>query len=548
MRPSILVGITFAACLVGGAAWAATPVCSVRQEGDVVLHDAVVRLRTTRKVVVEQTQTVNVATQEQTFVSVLKRAQRPIFEFRSSLGPNGTVVIAQKFGRGFRGISEMTFRRTQGAVEFLVDGRRALVAGAGTSSPEVTFEDGQPPPKLRAKREAVRLLRKFVKNSPVRCPGPQPQALRPRDEVNDPFENECTECDFGCFLKGLACGAGQVAACAILPAGCVLQAIVAFFSDSLSCGDAMVACSDDCKAKGNECCRSFCGDQCCSGVHNIRTDWVCAGAGPENPGSCCPPESLCGPGCCVGEVCNDDEGCHQMRCADPGRGLCCRDDWTPCGERCCPAGWHCANPARSQCCIGDGCGGYCCPAGQRCRTPSEELDEIDCIACPADKTGPVCGDVCCAAGEVCGFGNKCCRPDQLCGGSCCAAENCLNGTTCCELPEGAPCGSVCCPALTTTCCNGQCCAGECIAGAVCCPKTSACGNFCCPTGSACTNPAAGTCEACALGQEPCPFAPGNPRCCPAGTSCCDNGQCCASPTGQCCYGDSGPVCAITCIN
>jgi hypothetical protein len=507
----------------GGSA-APKTTCTSGDDGIVLTREATVRLRRKPAIRVVERRTLDRFTAAETVVSTLTRGSKTVFETEVARAASA-VTIAYRFGFGFTGIGEIRLRLAGGAVEMSVDGRAVRVEG-GAEAPVVVFEDGQAPPELRAKRKIARLLRKFQKRPPVACPAAATAASDPAvvaaDTLNDPFENECETCWSVCFLKGDACFAGKIAACALSPLGCGVAFVVEFFQSSFSCGDGIVQCGNNCNAKGNECCRSFCGDACCSHAFG-RSDWVCAGARPGDAGQCCFPEDVCGPSCCGARVV--DGTVRTAVCADETSGLCCVGDATVCAGTCCPAPLECKpnppQPGRFVCTGGDPCGAFSCPDGQRCQFASDDFDEVQCIPCAADA-GPVCGDVCCAADEVCGFGNTCCTADKLCGGTCCSSPaNCLNGTTCCEPPSGAICGGNCCPPLGD-CCNGQCCAGVCVAGAICCAPDRECGSQCCALNQTCQS---GSCVACGCpeGQE----------CCPGGTAaCCTPPSICCQPEGQ----------------
>lgn len=536
-------GIVMLLLVAAAADGAKKPACTVDEAGTLVTSSAVARLGGKPVAVVSETQRFDRAAGSQMTSKLVRRGKRVVFEVETTVTADGAVTIVQRFGKGFKGVAEIVVTRANGAVGLVVDGRRAVVA-PGTP-PVVTFEDGQPPPTLHVSRSVGRLFKKVAKRSPVSCPAAA--QIRPLAGSLNPYETECGGCTFACGLETYGCVGTNVVLCGLGPVACGAAAIIDFFSDSMNCAEQAENCVKDCYKPGEACCRKTCGTQCCNDPVTGRTDFVCAGANPTDPGQCCLSDGLCGGECCAPTFVGNES--VPTFCADPGRGLCCPVGQKSCGDACCTTDSQC-DASRSLCCGGEPCGAFCCLPGERCVSPSDiDPDLIVCVACGADS-GPLCGDTCCAAGEVCGFGDVCCSPGDLCGGTCCSPENCMNGTTCCALPNGVPCGDECCPSLTTTCCNGQCCPGACLGGAVCCPTERTCGNTCCQLGYTCTDPAAGTCVQCPAGENPCPFSPGSPLCCPAGTQCCGNGQCCGAPNFECCdlpFDTSGPFCTPACV-
>jgi hypothetical protein len=342
---------------------------------------------------VTDTVTYNRATEEATTTPQCScAAHRSVFESRRTRRAAHSTRVAQRFGFGFRGIGEIVVHVSDGGVQVTVDGRVARFDGS-----TVTFDDGQPPPSLRAKRSIARLLRKLQRRQAPTCPDPRTLT---RDEINDPFENECETCHSTCFLKADACFAGKVLACALGPLGCGAAFVGEFFGASLSCGEGLVQCTDNCNAIGHECCRIHCGDICCGSIASGRTDYMCAGANSTFAGTCCFPEDTCGGACCGFRFGYPDQPPTKQACADPAKNLCCDSGADVCGNGCCNAPFVCKTDPLEQAKVctavdRDPCGAFACPTGQRCQHPSADVDEIQCITCPADKSGPVCGDTCC---------------------------------------------------------------------------------------------------------------------------------------------------------
>lgn len=540
--PSTRIALLLLILLDGGVATAAkSPACSTRADGNARINESVLRVKRKPAILVTGTQRYDPDTRVEVFESALKRGRKVVYTVETTYRPDGVIIQTQRFGAGFKGVAEIAIRAGGGAVDVTVDGRHVTVTGHGTGTQTLAFDDGQPPPALKVKRDVVKLLKKLQKLGAVQCEPPASvTGIRPASITG----SDCDDCFNLCGAKSYACFAGEVVTCALTAGiGCGVASILEFVDSGVSCTDATMACVDGCNAKGGACCRGFCGDQCCGRDETPETR-LCLGATAEFAGTCCTQQDRCGETCC-GSACNRDT-CFPTVCADEGRELCCAAGDTPCGGECCSSSQVCADAGKDLCCAPglDPCGSVCCPSGQRCLVPGESLEDAECVICPAGKTGPGCGETCCAADEVCGFGNECCKASELCGGTCCSPGNCRNGG-CCDLPS-VPCGNTCCPGLTTTCCNGQCCAGTCIGGSQCCPAGRECGPTCCAEGSACVNPATGQCQACAAGHEPCPFSEGTPLCCPTGTACCNNGACCATPNHECCDFGNGPVCASTC--
>ena len=527
-----IVGTVLAVSSPLSVAAAATPAtrCTSSEDANVSVLETEATVRRKPRITVTQTNVRDFTANQQTFTSVIRKGLRTITEFHVSIPETGSAVVTRRFGQGFKGISEIQLRQVGTTLEMTVDGRRVSTAALQTDPPAVVFDDGQPSPTFRMKRELTRVFRKARKASLECPPTVAPTAAR---EFNDPFETECDTCHFGCFAKGYACEAATLG----------LSNLLSIFSSSLSCMGGVEDCTENCNSPGNECCRAYCGTNCCRKLRQDvkREDFVCAGASPTSPGQCCEVAtgSVCGDQCC---------GVGTQFCADPNKilqngdkGQCCPAGGSGCGETCCHPGSFCADPKRNQCCNNDseGCGFSCCPVGSRCLSPGDDPELVLCNVCPPDKKGPACADTCCAVGEICD-GDSCCRPEQTCGGSCCEPRYCLNGNNCCAPPSHI-CGGNCC-APFQSCCNGQCCNGPCVNG-VCCTPERACGTTCCPNGWACTDKATSTCQPCGAGELGCAPVEGNPMCCPTGTDCCASGDCCAPPL-TCCVRDGVPGCRL----
>jgi len=507
---------------------AAGPTCTVTQEGDVVTRDASSILKRRPKTVLEEHRTRNPVTDDDTLTVLLRRGRHVVLETSLLIHADQSFDFVRKLGRGFKGIKEIHQTHTGGAVTVTVDGRAVSIPALQSSPPSLVFADGKPAPRFHVKRAAARLVQASSAAVATLSSCTPNSGIAPRDQFNDPFKDECERCISGCWGVAFACNALTLGT----------GSVIGFFDSSLGCGGRLEKCVDLCNAVGHECCHVHCGEECCD-RDAVAADTICAGATPDNAGTCCERGGACGPSCCgIG------------RCGDPATGLCCGPGQSGCGNFCCggPNGSHCADPATSLCCPADaeGCGFACCPAGQRCAVPSDDFDLIVCNVCPPGKTGPACGNTCCGADEVCSAG-ICCRPDSLCGGSCCDPQFCLNGNNCCAPPSHA-CGGSCCAPLQG-CCNGQCCDGPCVGG-VCCAPERACGSACCPDGWACTDAASGKCEQCSAGKKGCAPVAGNPLCCPTGTDCCASGDCCAPPAVCCAPPGLAPGCypQASCVN
>jgi hypothetical protein len=509
-----------------GPVFGATTQCSDRADGDVTIQEAVTRIRKKPRIELIRVRTKNTVTTDDRFVTTVMRGKKMVLEIEIAVAADGSTTTTRRLGVGFKGIQELVVHDDGATRTLSADGHPVSLAALQATPPSLEFEDGTPVPDLRVKGSVRRLLRKVQKRAAFSCPGGFGSPIRALSQA------ECDTCFAECFGASYACEVLEIAACAVSSGiSCGAQAVISFFNQSYTCGGRLVDCTNACKAPGAECCRFHCGGTCC-GQDASSDTWLCAGATPTFAGKCCPRGQECGPNCCDGAP-------GTAVCANPATGRCCDQGETACNNTCCDVGTECTNLAKSVCCAPNaGCGSYCCRPGERCASPSDEdPDLIVCVACPADKPGPLCGDTCCGAGEVCGFDNECCAPQDLCGGTCCAGAQCLNGDTCCK--AGLPCGSECCTAFGSTCCNGQCCLGDCITG-LCCPAERSCGPNCCAPGNACANVGTGQCVACPAGQSACGPVPGGggPTCCPDGQDCCLEG--CCAPGLECCTPPNQP--------
>ena len=499
--------------LASVASAAPKPQCVDRRDGDVAIRESTIVQKRPSKLTVTRVQTRHLITDEETVTITVARGTKTVEQTAVTFAIDGTVEVRKTYGRGFKGIGSMTLRQGPAGNAVLVDGRAVSVAALEAEPPTLVFEDGGAAPTFRAKKSVRGILRRASKLAELPCPEATAQV---RDEINDPFKDECETCITKCW--------GEMFACTVLTVGS--GSLLSVVDSSWGCGGSLKRCTEACNAPAHECCRAFCGTNCC-GRNVAAGDNVCLGTTPDFAGTCCPRADACGSKCC-GYQFDGNGGIVLRSCLDAGKSLCCASGSTDCDGQCCAAGLGCKpdpiTANKNVCCAGDPCGLFCCDAGQRCAVPSLDFDEMLCVTCPADKTGVLCGSTCCAEGEVCGFGNECCTADHLCGGTCCAnMANCLNGTECCEPPYGQ-CGANCCPSIGVGCCNGQCCSGACLAGGVCCPSVErACGNNCCPSNYTCQG--GDTCVPCGC--------PEGTQCCPGGTeACCTGSNICCQPQGK----------------
>jgi len=558
----VLATITFAA-----PAWAArqSSDCDVHREGAVDVESVVVPVRKKPRTQFVRNLRRDTAANTQVQTFTVRQANKTVTELVVEIASDGSSTLTRRYGFGFKGIHEVVARRAGDTVTLTADGHPVSIAALHASPPAVVFEDGSPAPKVKVKSSVRRLLKKTQKvANTVTCPGfgatartapaavdataIHPAGCNPYLEHcgRTPFEQRCYNCEDKCGAKATACVLADVAVCAATAGiGCGVEAIVSFFDDDVDCVDAVMQCDQLCHAIGHDCCEPSCGSTCCQ--FDDLNDIVCVGATATSAGKCCTHEDACGPTCCGVTFPSFDSPGVQTVCMDAAKGLCCIPGQSTCGNKCCDSAAHCANPATGLCCAGDGCGDFCCPVGQRCVSPSnDDPDLVVCQACPADKTGPVCGSTCCGPNEVCDFKSGCCNENQLCGGECCDAAHCLNGTTCCK--QGTACGSQCCDGIGQTCCNGACCNGQCVGavggiGGICCPENRSCGPTCCAADNYCANSQTGLCIQCPPGDSPCGGSEnGGPTCCRTGQECCATG-CCQEGT-ICCQtvNDSQPGC------
>lgn len=184
--------------------------------------------------------------------------------------------------------------------------------------------------------------------------------------------------------------------------------------------------------------------------------------------------------------------------AGPGREVPCGirppysfPSYCPTGHECCGSD-HCCPSDHEYCSDQSGrgtcsckpelvCGVTCCPAGWQC---------ISAFCCPPGATS--CAGQCCDAGSECVQGEQClpaCSEGTIrCGTDCCEAERCLGGI--CVTPCTAKqirCADRCCEAASEECVDGECIA-RCPRGERRCGKRG-----CCSADERCRN---GVCEPC----------------------------------------------------
>jgi hypothetical protein len=319
-----------------------------------------------------------------------------------------------------------------------------------------------------------------------------------------------------------------------------------------------------CRRRGGTVCRTPDGRRC---VNTNRDENHCGECGNR----CRANETCCG-GRCVntnrdedhcgrcGSRCRRNETCVDGRCVRR-ESVCvskryCNDNYICCQDsEVCISG-QCVH--RSECPPERVCGEDCCEdldgcIGGRCRSCDEVCGWA--INQCYESSGEV---VCC---DMSFEDRNCCRPDEICHGSCCASGTfCCNDSACCPdgeicqegiygscCPPEDVCGSECCDGSSGVCCAGRCCRNTeiCVSGQCTCPEgQTLCGAFCvdtstdpancggcrnrCSEGQYCSN---GTCVACA---DTC--SPGTTcvagACCPEERTCLESGSGCYGPAGS----------------
>lgn len=482
--------------------------CTQRSDGAVAIGTISVRSRGARPFVLDQTSTYDADSGRWQVQATVMQRQQLVLALEQAVARDGMAAGVTRYGRGFKGISEVSFTKQGSTGEMLVDGRPTAPIALGALARSVRFADGSPLPRLRARAATRKALLKLTREARTGCAAGTPAAAIAQVTPSGPIPGgnaerpegsfACKKCELTCAAAWMAC---LVATFSNPYAAAVATGLSLIGQGKPTCFEASTQCLDNCHNKvGEACCPVKCGGTC------FVADTPCCG----------------NRGCAVGE-----------RCANPDLGACCSSDTGDfCGSGCCPRGSRCAFTGA---CCPEGSGEYCgvlgcCPAGQRCFVAFDEESGslLGRVCCDREPCGY---STCCPAGSVCVGQDQCARADEICNGSYCPAPGvCLPNGTCC--PGGQVCGDQCCNAFGSSCCNGQCCDGACIGGA-CCPATRACGPSCCPEGYACTDSAAGSCVPCDAGEEACPFSPGSlVTCCPTGQECCAEG--CCAPGLQCC--------------
>jgi len=483
------------------------PTCTKQQTGSVEADTLAAQVGPKPPYVLSEMSSNDQTSNAVTFHQAVTRGKKSVLTIDASLSA-GNLSIKTTYGSGFKGVTTSEVTNEGQMFRAVVDGRRTVLFSATTDPKTITFEDGQPAPKLRVKANVKKALAKFALLRLDTCEKTPKSAVHANDStLHCPYTDEfglcepfphCNDCGRLCFASYISCGIGAIASAAACGP-------CAFFSGA-SCIEEVNACNQACEAPGHPCCPLECdghcsggapGDQCCGG-EGCQQDECCGG--PTNP--------FC---CSDGKI-----------CADP-KGICCpTDHGDVCNNTCCPSGQSCLDGFAPNSKV-------CCPTGDNACGPDD-------TCCPS--TQDCCGSNCCGPGQTCILPATCCNTADLCGDTCCPSHNCLNGTTCCDAPK-FQCGANCCGALST-CCNGECCDGQCVNG-TCCPLERQCGTSCCAPGFACTDPSAGTCQQCPVAQSPCQAGLGEPTCCPTGTECCGNGACCDTNAGMACCQNGGVV-------
>ena len=286
---------------------------------------------------------------------------------------------------------------------------------------------------------------------------------------------ECGHPGEPCCTSGDACQSGQ--ACQGTPPTCG------------NCGAAgQVCCSGSTCSAGNVCGAGGCqacggvGQPCCSGqqcgagaiCNGSNTCQACGGAGQTccTVGNACQSNLTCGAGntcqcggvgqpCCNGSGCTDDgNACDGTEAC--GGGVCGHTNPVVCTpvDVCHDAGT--CNPSTGQCSTGAPKTGNTCNDNDSCTTN-------DTCASGVCKGTPLV----CASGQRCITGSCICDATS-CGSGCCAANQCVGGTSSSQCGKG---GATCMSCSSSQVCQAQSCQGCGGIGQACCTTGTPCGNF-----------------------------------------------------------------------
>ena len=271
-----------------------------------------------------------------------------------------------------------------------------------SDSPDVTFMDGRPAPRLRLApglRHAVGELLERARDLIEDCrrdgtfPRAEPET-RETPPARDQGHHSFPENENPCLLAQGLCFAtfGECLYFALqfgVTTGCPWCALgVGAF-----CLLGEHACMDE-VLHSDICCPVLCRDfgfpdwgaDCCFGDETClsRSTGMCCSFGKEacNFDECCSPGDNClASGCCSPEKTHGDTCCGATEVPIPGFGCCAEEDLcgTP-GQTpppvCCPEGpgeqFYCADPTNAICCgvFSQFCNGQCCPIGSACDAAS----------------------------------------------------------------------------------------------------------------------------------------------------------------------------------
>jgi hypothetical protein len=382
--------------------------------------------------VLQRTATSDLATSASTFVESISRNGNTILT--TTVETNGsTVEVTVDYGAGFQGIQHAHFVTNGLVVTGEIDGRAIVPMPVGSDPNTATFQDGNPPPKVKVNNNTesvIAQLRLNADTAPSTC-FEAPEVLQTSDaemstSVSDSGHTSdttstiaCVACLGACYGAGIGCVFAATKLCALTGPFYGLCMLTAAFV----CSGVAVACILGCNAPPGVCCPVSCGDSAC-----CASEEECLNS---STGLCCSPNQT---RCLNKSCCGETDACIDT---GPIAGTCCPAN-RACGQSCCDELSTCTNTATGQC-------------------------------CPTGLGAQVCNGQCCNLGDVCvGTPGSCCPAGQACGSACCPLGfDCVNGTC----TQGAcPFGQATCQTATTNlCCQvGAECGDDNVSGSVCC--------------------------------------------------------------------------------
>ena len=143
--------------------------CARHTEGAVSVGTVSVRSKGPRPFVLEQSSTYDADAARWHVQAVVRQGQQLVLSLDQTVASDGTASGASRYGRGFKGVQEITFTKSGATGQMIIDGRPTAPIVVGGDAKSVRFADGSALPRLRARPSVKKALLKVARQAAVGC-------------------------------------------------------------------------------------------------------------------------------------------------------------------------------------------------------------------------------------------------------------------------------------------------------------------------------------------------------------------------------------------